>query len=271
MQPCPDRCRELSRVEVRRETGRSCLENRKSPFCVVDQWTRLIVGEFVRVRHLAALTLAVAVCALVGGTSATRSAPDWAAAAELRRECDRGRNLELRVRPGHTDDPCRHHSLLGRTRIRLRTRSRPTRKGSSTRASLQQGQTFDVHVLIRPGSFPYHCATALVDDRDRSPLGRLRHHHHRLRLRLHRRLPPPPPSCPTGATLVDVGDYFFNQQNITVSQGTTVCWTNRGQIDHTVTATTARSTQTTWLQTPRSRSSSTRRGRTLISASTTPR
>jgi plastocyanin len=34
-----------------------------------------------------------------------------------------------------------------------------------------------------------------------------------------------------------MGDNFFNPANITVTPGTTVCWTNRGQVAHTVTAT----------------------------------
>ena len=50
--------------------------------------------------------------------------------------------------------------------------------------------------------------------------------------------PPPPPTCDAGTTQVDVQDFTFVPQTLTVAQGTTVCWTNTGQSPHTVTSST---------------------------------
>src|SRR5207247_4013784 len=47
-----------------------------------------------------------------------------------------------------------------------------------------------------------------------------------------------PSGCPAGSTLIAIGDNFFNPANVTVPQGTTVCWTNTGQITHTATSNT---------------------------------
>jgi plastocyanin len=43
-------------------------------------------------------------------------------------------------------------------------------------------------------------------------------------------------TCPTGATLVDMLDFTFAPADLTVSAGTTVCWTNKGYSLHTVTS-----------------------------------
>jgi len=47
-----------------------------------------------------------------------------------------------------------------------------------------------------------------------------------------------PSGCPSGSTQIAIGDLFFNPADITVPVGTTVCWTNTGQITHTATSDT---------------------------------
>ena len=47
-----------------------------------------------------------------------------------------------------------------------------------------------------------------------------------------------PSGCPAGSTQIAIGDLFFNPADITVPVGTTVCWTNTGQITHTTTSDT---------------------------------
>jgi plastocyanin len=48
-----------------------------------------------------------------------------------------------------------------------------------------------------------------------------------------------PTGCPSGSTLISIGDNVFNPTNVTIPQGTAVCWTNTGQITHTATSNTA--------------------------------
>src|SRR5262249_46274673 len=48
----------------------------------------------------------------------------------------------------------------------------------------------------------------------------------------------PPPGCPAGSAQVSIGDDFFDPADITVPVGTTVCWTNNGQVMHTTTSDT---------------------------------
>ncbi len=43
-------------------------------------------------------------------------------------------------------------------------------------------------------------------------------------------LPPPAPNN------VNIGDNFFDPNSLTVTSGTTVTWTNRGSVSHTVTS-----------------------------------
>jgi plastocyanin len=45
-----------------------------------------------------------------------------------------------------------------------------------------------------------------------------------------------PATCPAGATDVAIYDFGYNPDEITVPAGTTICWTNTGQIPHTVTS-----------------------------------
>ena len=44
-----------------------------------------------------------------------------------------------------------------------------------------------------------------------------------------------PRECAPDTTRVDAGDFFFLPQDLTIAQGTTVCWTNSGNSVHTVT------------------------------------
>ena len=48
----------------------------------------------------------------------------------------------------------------------------------------------------------------------------------------------PPPGCPAGSAEVSIGDNFFDPANASVPVGTTVCWTNNGQVTHTATSNT---------------------------------
>ena len=47
-----------------------------------------------------------------------------------------------------------------------------------------------------------------------------------------------PSGCPAGATLINIGDNFFDPADVTIPTGTTVCWTNNGQVTHTATSDT---------------------------------
>jgi len=44
-----------------------------------------------------------------------------------------------------------------------------------------------------------------------------------------------PRECAPETTQVDAGDFFFDPRDLTIAQGTTVCWTNIGESVHTVT------------------------------------
>ena len=44
--------------------------------------------------------------------------------------------------------------------------------------------------------------------------------------------------CPTGSTEVAIGDFFFDPDTTDIVAGETVCWTNTGEIPHTVTSDT---------------------------------
>src|SRR5215475_8600128 len=48
-----------------------------------------------------------------------------------------------------------------------------------------------------------------------------------------------PTGCPVGSTMVSMGDNFYDPSTATVPVGTTVCWTNNGQISHTATSDTS--------------------------------
>jgi len=47
-----------------------------------------------------------------------------------------------------------------------------------------------------------------------------------------------PRGCPSGSMALSIGDFFFDPAHVTVPAGTTVCWTNNGQIGHTATSDT---------------------------------
>ena len=47
-----------------------------------------------------------------------------------------------------------------------------------------------------------------------------------------------PSGCPAGSTLITIGDNFFDPADVTIPTGTTVCWTNNGQVTHTATSDT---------------------------------
>ncbi len=191
----------------------------------------------MRVRHLAALTLAVAVCALVGGTPAISGAP----VGPPPPNCDPNAVQVNIVNFGY--DPDTLTVPVGTTVCWVNQDMTPHTvtsdvEGVFDSGSLQQGQTFE-YTFNSAGSFPYHClphawmiatvtvtgaaAATSTSTTATAPTSATA---------------APPPGCPTGATLANIVDYAFDPPTLNVTPGTTVCWTNNGVDTHSVTSDT---------------------------------
>ena len=182
----------------------------------------------MRVRHFAALTLAVAICALVGVRLRSAVRPSGPPPPN----CDQNAVQVNIINFGY--DPDTLTVPVGTTVCWVNQDTTPHTvtsdvEGVFDSGSLQQGQTFE-YTFNSAGSFPYHClphawmiATVTVTGGAATSTSTSA-----TAAATSATATATPPRCPSGATLVDIVDNTFTPANINVAPGTTVCWTNNG-------------------------------------------